>query len=162
MDQIFQSGVVKPQRLAEFVTFGVASDSGVPLYGLGGTLTSVITGVNFNSANSDNPIAIDLPVGFEYYRIHDIIISGASGNCSAATCGVFTKAGGAGLAIVASGTAVTVTSGSNDAANNMQSLPITNQNITALIDTTIFFRVLNSQGSTATANVTVNYEPLPL
>jgi hypothetical protein len=43
----------------------------------------------------------------------------------------------------------------------MQSLTIVNQNIVAFVDTTLFFRVQNSQGSPATANVTVCYEPLP-
>jgi hypothetical protein len=158
---ILQSGSVTPGHLVSFVTDGVAGDAGVAVPNLSGMLSAVITNVNFNSANTDNPISINLPPGFLRYRIHDILISGASASCAAATVGVFTQAAGLGTAIVSGGTGVTVSSTVPDAPNTMQSLTIVNQNIIAFVDATIYFRVQNAQGTAATANVTVNYEPLP-
>jgi|SRR5215472_3714008 len=157
---ILQAGTVTPGHLVNFVTDGVAGDAGVTLPNLGVIFNSTVS-VNFNSANTDNPIGISLPIGMSRYRIHEILISGATASCASATCGVFTQAAGAGLAIVAGGTAVTVSSTTPDAVNTMQSLPISNQNTIALVDGTLFFRVQNAQGSPATANVSIFYEPLP-
>jgi hypothetical protein len=158
---ILQSGTVTPGHLVAFVTDGVAGDAGVALPNLNAMLSVVVKNVNFNLGNTDNPISIGLPANFLRYRIHDIIISGASASCSLATCGVFTQAGGLGTAIVAGGTAVTVSSTVPDAPNTMQVLTIINQNIVAFVDSVIYFRVQGAQGTPATANVTVNYEPLP-
>jgi hypothetical protein len=156
-----QSGTVTPAHLAVWVTDGVIGDAGASLFNTFGVFSSVILGVNFNSASSDNPIPINLPIGYSRYRIHDILISGASANCSSATCGVFTQPGGGGVQVVTNNTAVTVSSTVPDANNTMQALSINNQNIVAFVDTVLFFRINNAQGTPATANVTVNYEPLP-
>jgi hypothetical protein len=160
MRQIFQSGRVRPSHLAQFVTDAVADDTGTTVPALGGMLTAAER-VNFNSANSDNPIPINLPVGFDKYRINRILISGASAGCANATCAVYTKPGATGRIIV-NPTNVTVSSTSSDTPNSMQSLIVGAQDVTAFIDTTIYFQVINAQGAPATATVTVLYEPLPI
>jgi len=159
--KVLQSGTITPNHLAAWITDGVIADAGASLFNTFGMFSSTIQGVNFNLAASDNPIPINLPIGFTRYRIHDILISGANANCSSATVGVFTQPAAAGVAVVSAGTACTVSSTTPDAPNTMQSLTIINQNIVAFVDTVLFFRITNAQGTAANANVTVNYEPLP-
>lgn len=161
MNYVEQSGPVTPAHLASWTTTGVIQDAGVTLVNTYGQFEISVTGINFNSATTDTPIAINLPAGFTRYRVSTIIISGASASLSTATCGVFTGAGGTGVAIVANASSITVTASTTDINNNMQALTIANQNTLALSDGTIFFRVVGAQGSAATANVTVHYEPLP-
>jgi hypothetical protein len=156
-----QSGQVTPAHLASWATDGVLQDAGVTFTNTYGMFQSTTLQVNFNAANTDNPIPINLPVGYTKYRIHQIILSGATSSLSTATCGVFTQQSAAGLGVVASGTAITVTQTAGDTNNNMQSLTIVNQNTLALIDTTLYFRVQGAQGSPALGNVSVIYEPLP-
>lgn len=124
-----------------------------------------ITGVNFNSANTDNQIAITLPAGgFTRYTVGACRIDGASGTLTTATCGLFTAAAAGGVAIVASGSAITVNTASDNTNNNCQGLTIVNQNTEAYAIATVptlYFRVQNAQGSAATANVTVSITPLP-
>jgi uncharacterized membrane protein YphA (DoxX/SURF4 family) len=77
---------------------------------------------------------------------------------------VFTQTAAAGTAVVTTGTAITVTQTAGDTNNNnnnLQSFTINNQNTLAFIDTTLFFRVQNPQGSPALGNVTIFYQPLP-
>src|SRR5215472_7889860 len=154
---VFQSGFITPQHLAQFVTDRVASDAGISVPGLGGVLKATAL-VNFN-AFGDTAIPINIPSGFDKYRVNRITISGASANCSNATCAVFTRASGLGTPIVVT-TNVTVNNAGADTPNNAQSLTVLNQNTVAFVDTTIYFRVLNLQGSPATATVSVFYEPL--
>lgn len=160
MTSVLQSGVVTPRHLASWTTDGVIQDAGFAYANTYGMLASIVTGINFNSTNTDNPIPINLPAGYTKYRIHQIIISGATASLSAATCGVFTQEAAAGLQVVATGTAITVTQTGGDTNNNMQALVIVDQNTLALTDTTLFFRVQNPQGSPALGNVTVFYQPL--
>ena len=122
---------------------------------------STILQVNFNSTNTDNPIPINLPVGFTKYRIHLIILSGATASLSTATCGVFTEESAGGVPIVTTGTAITVTQTDSDTNENMQSFTINDQNTMALVDLMLYFRVQTPQGSAALGNVTVWYQPLP-
>jgi hypothetical protein len=156
-----QSGTVTPGHLTSWVTDGVIGDAGIAIAATYGVFNSTVLGTNFNSSNTDFPLPIQLPVGFTRYRLHDILISGATASLTGCTCGVFTQASGLGQAVVTSGTAVTVSSTAADTANNMQMLTLNNQNTIAWSDTTLYFRVQNSQGSPAFANITVNYEPLP-
>ena len=158
---IQQSGVVTPGHLASWTTDGVVQDAGVSFANSYGMLASVLQGIDFNSANTDNPIPINLPAGYTRYRIHQILISAASASLSTATCGVFTQPSAAGLGVVASGSAITVTQPLGDTNNNMQALTIVNQSTLALIDTTLFFRVQTAQGSAATGNVAVFFQPMP-
>ena len=158
---ILQSGNVTPGHLWAVVTDGVAGDAGVTFNNTLGLFRSDVLGINFNAANSDNPISINLPVGFTKYRIDRIVISGASGTLSTATCSVYTQPAAAGVNIVASATAITIVTSLGDTNNNMQSLTIVTQNTLALVDTTIYFRVQTAQGVIATGNVSVFFEPLP-
>jgi hypothetical protein len=156
-----QSGQVTPTHLALWQTDGVIGDAGVTFTNTYGMFQSTILQINFNSSNTDNPIPINLPVGYKKYRVHQIILSGATASLSNATCGVFTAQGAGGIGVVATGTAITVTQTAGDTNNNMQSFTIVDQNTLALIDTTLYFRVQTPEGGAALGNVSVIYEPLP-
>jgi hypothetical protein len=91
------------------------------LHGL--SYISVAVPVNFNAVG-DTPIDIPLPQGFSTYAVDMVFIANASAAINGAKIGLFTQAGGAGAAIVAGGTAVTVSSAAPDTANNMQQIAI--------------------------------------
>ncbi len=125
-----------------------------------GMQTVKATAVNFNSANSDNAITIALPPGYTRYQIFRVYISGASQTLTTSTFGLFTAAAGAGTAIIASGTANTVSTASEDTTNNTMSCTVAvggGGGTTSLTDTSLFFRVQTAQGAPATANVTIIY-----
>ena len=125
-----------------------------------GMLIQTLTGVSFNSGNTDYQIVISLPAGFTRYFINTVCISGASGTLTTATAGLFTATGGGGVTIAAN-QAVTVSTASNDTVNNMQSLTLTGTATTAFSDTALYFRIGTAEGSAQTASVTVRYTPLP-
>jgi hypothetical protein len=158
---ILQSGVVTPSHLASWATDGVIQDAGFEYANSFAMLVSIVSNINFNLVNTDNEIPINLPIGYTRYRIHQILLSGATASLSTATCGVFTAAAAGGSAVVASGTAITVTQSTTDTNNNMQSFTIVDQNTLALSDTVLFFRTQTAQGSTALGNVAVFYQPMP-
>jgi hypothetical protein len=158
---VLQAGQVTPGHICSWATDGVIEDSGVTFSNTFGMYSATTQGINFNSANTDNQILINLPVGYTRYRIHQIILSGATATLTTATCGVFTSTAGGGTAIVTSGTAITVSQTSGDTVNNLQTFTINNQATVAWIDTVIYFRVQSSQGSPALGNVSVFYQPLP-
>lgn len=112
-----------------------------------------ITGVNFNSANSDNAISVSLPSGFTRYRVSNVMISHASGALTTATCSVWTGTGGTGTNIVAAATAITVSTASENTNNNTQNLTIVNSGTISFTASTLYFRVQTPQGSAATADV---------
>ena len=162
MSGVEQSGTnITPSHLTAWVTTGVIGDAGFSYANTYGRLQVSAPGLNFNAANTDNPINIALPAGFTRYRIALIIISGASAAINMATCGVFTAQSAGGTAVVTTGTAITVTATAGDTNNNMQSLPVNDQNTMFFIDATLYFRVQTAEGSSATANVNIFYEPLP-
>lgn len=156
-----QTGTITPGHLTCWTTTGVINDCGLTFSNTYGMFVSIITGVNFNAANTDNPIVINLPSGYTRYRIHNILISGASGTLTTSTVGVFTATGAGGTAVVTSGTSVTVSASSTDTNNNMQSLTVNDQNTLALSDGALFFRTQTAQGVAVTANVAVFYQPMP-
>lgn len=158
---LIQSGQVTPGHLGAFITDGVLGDAGVTLVNTYAEFASTVLEVNFNSSNTDNPVPINLPIGYTRYRVVQILISGANASLSTATCSVWTQQGGSGIAVVTNGTAITVTQTGIDTVNNMQSFSINNQNTMALSDTTLYFRVQNPQGGAALANITIIYQPLP-
>jgi hypothetical protein len=139
----------------------VVQDSGVTFANTYGMFSSAVLQINFNSANTDNPIPINLPPNYARYRIHQIMLAGATASLSTATCGVFTAQGAGGTVVVSSGTAITVTQTLADTNNNMQAFNINNQNTMALSDAVLYFRVQTAQGTPALANVIVFYQPLP-
>lgn len=117
-----------------------------------GSIEFAISSVNFNSANTDNAIAITLPTGATRYRVNQVYISGASGTLTTSTVGVFTSTGGGGAAVIAGGTAVTVSTASDATANNAQVLA---GGVITYTASTLYFRIGTPQGSAATANVAV-------
>lgn len=114
-----------------------------------------LAAVNFNSANTDNPIAITFPAGTSRYRIGLLEISGASASLTTATFGFFTASGGGGTAIIASGTAITVSTASEGTTNNAQSFFPASGSTTTFNSATLYFRIVTPQGSAATGNVTL-------
>ncbi len=161
MNQVLQSGAVTPGHLAAWTTDGVIQDSGVTFNNTQAIFRADIIAVNFNLANFDNQILINLPAGYTRWRLQNVLLSGASGTLTTATCGLFTAPGGTGVQIVTSGTAIALSSNLADTNNNAQLLASNNPNTLFYSDTVIYFRLQNPQGNAATANVTVTYEPLP-
>lgn len=127
-----------------------------------GLVSYKLTGVNFNSANTDNALTLTAPPGtYSRYQIFRAYISGCSGAATSATFGVFTDAAGAGTAIVASGTAVTVSTASENTANNTQNAAAAvgaSGGTTSLNDTTLFWRIQTAHGSAVTCNVTLQVQ----
>jgi parallel beta-helix repeat protein len=116
------------------------------------------TGINFNSANTDTAITITLPSGFTRYIVNNVAISHASGTLTTSTVGLFTATGGGGVAIFTPGTAVTVSTASENTSGNAQSIAGAILSINA---GTLYFRVQTPQGTAATADVTIAVRALP-
>lgn len=135
---------------------GVAGGLSTGSYARQDGVRLVLTGVNFNSASTDNPIAVYLPGGSttERYSVSAVYLNKASASISTATVGVFTGAGATGSTIAAN-QAITVTGTAGAAANNTQSLTLTNATTVAYAAPTIYIRVGTAQGSAATADVIV-------
>lgn len=124
-----------------------------------GNYRFALTGVNFNSGNTDNPIAITLPPGISRYAVAAVRITNASASLSTATIGVFTSTGGGGQTIAAT-QAITVTATGSDSNNNAQSLTLTNAGSEAYNDATLQIRIVNPQGSAATGDIVVVIAPM--
>lgn len=116
-----------------------------------------ITGVNFNSANTDTSIPISLPAGISNYNFNVLIITNANHTLVTATFGVFSASGGGGTALIAGGTAITVSGTTANSANNAQRLA--GVNTTDYNFSTLFFRVGTAEGAAATADVIIGIEP---
>lgn len=128
-----------------------------------GILVSCTTGVNFNSANTDNAISVPLPTGYSRFSGFRITIQHASTSLTTATFGLHTATASGGAALVADSTAITVNTASDATANNSQQTAV-GLNIAVQTTTpanTVQFRVGTPQGSTATADVCFYYEPAP-
>lgn len=127
-----------------------------------GLINYKITGINFNSANTDNSFTLTAPAGtYSRYQILRVYISHCSASITTATFGVFSAAAGGGTAIVASGTAGTVSTASENTANNTQSALVAvgaSNTSTSINFTPIFFRVQTPQGSAVTCDVTFQVE----
>jgi hypothetical protein len=156
-----QSGLVTPGHLTAWTTDGVVQDAGFLYSNSYGLLANIVQNINFNSANTDNPIPINLPAGYTKYFIDLILIYGATTSLSTATCGIFTAQAAGGTAVVTTGTAITVTQTAGDTNENMQSLTINDKTTMFFIDPVLYFRVQNAQGVAALGNVAVFYRPLP-
>ena len=159
---VLQSGSITPGHLASWTADGVIQDAGVTFNNTQSLFRSTITAVNFNLANSDNQILINLPAGYTRWRCNRVAITNPSGALNTATFGLFTGIGATGIQIVSSGTACTITTNAIDTNNNaqMNNAP-NNQNTLALSDTAVYFRLQTPQGNAATADVTVEYEVFP-
>ena len=127
------------------------------------SLTFCISGVNFNSANTDNAIALALPTGYTRFTFSALRIWGASGTLTTSTFGLFTATGAGGSALVAGSTACTVsTAAEGTTANSQQPTSAIGAAQTfRLVDVpSLYFRVQNAQGSAATANVAALIIPM--
>lgn len=125
-----------------------------------GMLRAKLTGVNFNSANSDNALTVPLPTGYTRWNLYGIVVGNASASLTTATIGVFSSTGGGGTAI-ASNQAITVSTASANTANNMQFLTgAGTPGTTAYTFTTLQVRIGTAQGSAATGDVTLLYVPV--
>lgn len=124
-------------------------------------LESAPTTVDFTTTGVDFAIAVPLPTGYTQLGNVQVMISGASGNISAATFGVNTTTGGGGTAIFPAGTAITVTSNTANTNNNFQQTNATT--LTTLAYTPVGGAVQFRIGATAaqTAKVQIAYRPLP-
>ena len=114
-----------------------------------------VSGINFNSANTDTAFTLVPPAGYTRYRFNSVVVSGASASLTTATFAVFTDAAGAGTAMIPSATACTVSTASEGTNNNSQLVNGTNAATISYNDTAIFFRVQTPQGSAATATATL-------
>jgi hypothetical protein len=114
-----------------------------------------VTTVDFNAANTDTPIPVVPPAGYTRYIVNSVRIAGASASITTATFGMFSAAAGGGTAIVASGTALTITSASEGTNNNAQLLGVVNVQTNSWNLATLYFRVQTAQGSPATAKVAI-------
>lgn len=110
------------------------------------------TGVNFNSANTDTTFTLNLPTGYTRYTIAAVRISHASQTLTTATFGLFTASGGGGTAIL-TGTAITVSTASENTNNNAQSTAPATAATQTYNASQLFFRVQTAQGAAATADV---------
>lgn len=115
--------------------------------------------VDFNVANNDWQFPIVFPAGTTRYRVLFAQIYEASASLTTATVGLFSGAGGTGVAIIAGGTAVTVSTGADATNNNFQS--ILGNGTTSFTVPTLYFRVGTPEGSAATALVVLNIIFLP-
>lgn len=120
-------------------------------------------GVSFTASNTDHAIAAPLPTGFTRLAPRFISISHASATLAAATFGVFSATGAGGVALIAAGTAVTVSATADATLNNQQiaSATLTADFIGASLSpaNTIQFRV--GTGATGTADVCLDYWARP-
>jgi len=125
-------------------------------YPMNDTLRFVIKGVNFNSATTDNPIAITLPVGTTTYSVNSVFIWGASHTLTTATAGLFSAASGGGTAIC-SDQALTPTSGTADTNLNYQEMTRATAAANTCFTTAkiLYFRIGTAESAAATANVTL-------
>jgi hypothetical protein len=121
---------------------------------LGLSYIAVSVPVNFNAVG-DTPIDIPLPQGFSTYAVDNVFIANASAPINGAKVGLFTQAGGAGAAIVAGGTAVTVSSAAPNTPNNMQQVALGPGLSESFNIPRLYFRVTTAQPGPAPATGTV-------
>lgn len=145
------------------VPSGLGSD-GIPTpptglvagYPMNDTIRYVIKGVNFNSASTDNPIAITLPIGSTTYSVNSCFVWGASHTLTTATASLYSGAGATGTAICAD-QALTPTSGTADTNLNYQEMTRATAAANTCFTTAkiLYFRVGTAEGAAATGNVTL-------
>jgi hypothetical protein len=155
-----QSGNVTVGHYALWAANGVVEDGGAGPINIA-LIKVTATGINVNSANTDNSIGITLPSSADRYAVESVIISNASHSLSTATCGLFTSSSAGGTAIVTGGSAITVTATTDETNNNMQSLTVARQNTESYTAQTLYFRIGTAEGAAATGDVTITIRPLP-
>lgn len=128
-------------------------------------LESCITGVNFNSANTDNAIPFTMPTGFTRMMPFRFTIQNASHSLTTATLGIFSATAAGGVAIVAAGTAIALSAATDATLNNAQTVgPINNATFLAAslaTPNTVYFRTGTAEGAAATGDVCFDYLARP-
>lgn len=144
---------------------GATTSAGVQALVQPGLMYTAPVTVNFNSANTDTAIPFTLPTGMTRilgWRVH---VYGATASLTAANFGIFPATVGAGTALIGAGSTLTITTGTDSSANNAQSNALTQATtyVAASLATpnTVYFRVGTAVGSAATAQVVIEYYPLP-
>lgn len=137
-------------------TNGSTTYASVPLSNHMGIIRVAITGVNLNSANTDNAITIPLPPGVARWRINSVFVHNASLSLTTVTAGVFTGTAASGQTIAATQALSTVTATAADTNNNLMGMTLTNAASMAYNDTTVYFRVVTAQGAAATADIVLD------
>lgn len=125
---------------------------------LPGRIRFVLTGVDFNTANTDTQLLLtNLPT--TRYRVDSVRLCNASHSLTTATVGLFTAAAAGGVAI-ASLQAITVSATADATNNNAMKLTLNNPDTISFTTTTLFLRVGTAEGAAATGDVVIDLEPL--
>lgn len=123
------------------------------------------TAVDFNTTNTDYPIAITLPTGYTKYQLASIRIfnSGTTASLTTATYGVWTGAGETGTVLVTSGavlSGITSNAALTSSAVTTSTLTLSNFWISSATNT-IYFRMKTAQGAAASGTVVLQIIPFP-
>jgi hypothetical protein len=113
-------------------------------------------GVNFNSV-ADTTIALVCPT--TNFLVNNVLVAVASGSLTACSVGLFSGAGATGFTLVPS-THVTVSASTSLASANIQQIGVTG-GLVWCSAAQLYFRVLNAEGASVTANVYIQGQPLP-
>lgn len=119
--------------------------------------------VDFNTAG-DTAIPLSLPPGFTRFIVAGVRITGASHSLTTATAGLFTGAGGTGVAVVTGASAITVSATADSTNNNAQAMTVNNadtESYTLGAVPNVYFRVGTPEGAAATGTVSVSIVPVP-
>jgi hypothetical protein len=116
------------------------------------------TGIDLNSANTDNIININRPAPF--WQLHRVVVRnrGTTGSLTTATAGVFTAAAAGGTALAVNQSLSGITSATVNVAGNMMDLTLSSSNQWQ-DRTELYFRVGTAQGAAATADVYIYVVP---
>lgn len=125
-----------------------------------GAIDVGITGINANSANTDNAITITLPTGYTKYRINNVMSYNPSTSLTNATAGVFTGAGGTGTTVVSNVALSALTTNAAGTSGSLLAHAVVNVNSAFFNSSTLFYRIGTAQGSAATVDVTIQIVPL--
>lgn len=126
-----------------------------------GSIGYFVSGVNVNSANTDYPIAIALPVGYTKYRVVRVLAYNPSISLTTATAGVFTAAAAGGTTIVTNVALSALTTNTAGTSGCLLAFTVINTNTTYFTDAILYFRVGTAQGSAATCDVYIEVNPIP-
>jgi hypothetical protein len=117
--------------------------------------------ISLNSSNTDYPVAIKLPAGHLGYRLSSVVLYGASGNISTGTIGLYSGAGATGVAMIAAGTAIAITTAAAATSLGSQTIPnAVNMWFDATANATLYLRVGTAiAGATVRATIILTPQP---
>jgi hypothetical protein len=113
--------------------------------------------------NATGDTAITIAPSATQYRVQAVLVKnkGTTASLSTARAGLFTAAGGGGLALAADQALSAITANAVNTDANMLALTTTVGARAAIDASTLYFRVGTAQGAAATADVYVYIQPLP-